>query len=148
MTDQTDTRPYTLRTVVIDGGDEFPIPAYSNHDGKVGEWPLFTREQIPALLEATVRSHLQLFWIDEIENYAVVTGYGNTLTDPFDLAPFMEAILRDEVIEQYDEGRGFHIARAGKHRITVDGEEFDTFDIDHVGYTFISALDATAAPRR
>lgn len=148
MIEQKDTRPYTLRTVVIADGDEMPIAAYSNHDGAVGEWPLFTREQIPALLHATPRSHLQLFWIDEIENYAVVTGYGNSLTDPFDLSPFMDAILSDEVVEQYDDGIGFQISRAGKHRITVDGAEVEAFDIDHVGYTFIPALDATADPRR
>ena len=92
MTEQLDTRPYSLRTVVIDDGAERPIAAYSNHDKDVGEWPVFTRDQIEGLLDATQRNHFQLFWIEEISTYANVVGYDNALPEVFDIAPYMATL--------------------------------------------------------
>lgn len=135
MSEAIDTRPYTLRAVVIDDGLERPIPAYSNHDQEVGEWPVFTRE-------STDRSHFQTFWIEEIGTFVTVTGYGNSLPEDFDVAPYMEAILNMEEIDDYQDGKGFNIAYAVKRVIEVDGEQLETFSFDHVGWDFCRALKA------
>ncbi len=141
MTEQADTRPYSLRTVVIDDGAERPIAAYSNHDQDVGEWPLFTRDQIPGLLDATQRNHFQLFWIEEIGTYANVIGHNNTLPEVFDIAPHMTAILQMEPVDHFDDGKGFYIDYPVIRVIEVDGESLETFSFDHVGYAFCRALE-------
>lgn len=140
MAETIDDRPYTLRTVVIDDGLERPIAAYSNHDQEVGEWPVFTRDQVAGLLESTDRSHFQTFWIEEIGTFATVTGYGNSLPEDFDVAPYMEAILNMEEVDEYQDGNGFNIAYAVKRVIEVDGEQLVTFSFDHVGWDFCRAL--------
>lgn len=140
MTTEPDNRPYSLRTVGIDGYiPERTMAAYSNHDQENGEWPVFTREQVAGLVANTERSHFQPIWIDELGTYAVVTGYGNSLSSDFDIKPHMDAILRGEDVDDFQGGNGFNITRAERRLIEVDGQQIETFSFDSVGWDFYRA---------
>lgn len=147
MTETVEERPYVLRTVVLDDGEERPIEAYSNMPEKTSrEWPVFTRDQMPALLDATIREHFQPIWIDAIQNFVVVTGYQNSLPVPFDIEPFMDRVLKEEEIDEYQEGNGFNIGYAKKDVIEVEGDQLDVFSFDSVDYYFCRALEPVRAP--
>jgi hypothetical protein len=147
VTEEVDNRPYSLRTVGIDGYEpERTMPAYSNHDKDVGEWPVFTREQVEILVANTESYHFQPVWIEEIGTYAVVRGYGNSLPENFDVSPYMDQILKMEDVVSWQDGNGFEIAFAEKRVIEVDGEQIETFSFDHIGWDFYRADEPAPAP--
>lgn len=149
MMENIENRPYSLRTVVIEGHEEGLIECYSNTEAdSMREWPVFTRDQVTGLMENTVRAHFQTFWIDELQNYAVVEGYGNSLPAKFDIAPHMAGVLEDEEVDAYDGGSGYFISLAEKRTIEVDGEKFDTFSFDQIDYYYCAPTEPTAAARR
>lgn len=147
MSETTQERPYVLKAVVIDDGRELPLEAYSNMPEKaMREWPLFTREQVAALSDAIIREYFQPIWMDALKNFVVVIGYENTLPVPFDLAPFMDRVLKAEEVDDYRGGKGFNISYAKKETIEVDGVKLQVFSFDQLDYYFCRALQPVRAP--